>query len=171
MKEILYNNDNLKINDITETVIRVKMLLVNSNKEILLGFSNKTYQFPGGHLEDGETFIDCIIREVKEETGIKLKLSNIEPFFAIRHYSKNYRGTNENRSSEIYYFEIKTDEKYDLSNVNYTEDEKSGNFELKYIKLNNVEEILIESIPLNEKNTVIVKEMLEVIKEYKKINR
>ena len=40
-------------------------------------------------------------------------------------------------------------------------------YKLKYINLNEVEDILIKSIPLNEQNEVIVKEMLEIIKEYK----
>ncbi len=28
--------------------------------------------FPGGHIEPGETFIDSVIREVKEETGLSI---------------------------------------------------------------------------------------------------
>lgn len=28
--------------------------------------------FPGGHLEEGEAITDCVIREIKEETGIDL---------------------------------------------------------------------------------------------------
>lgn len=33
----------------------------------------KGLSFPGGHLEDGESFVDCAIREVKEETGLTIK--------------------------------------------------------------------------------------------------
>lgn len=170
IKEKLYNTDNLTKEDITETVTRVKMILVNSKNQVLLGFSHKTYQFPGGHLEEGETLVDCVIREVKEETGIELTLNEAEPFFVLRHYSKNYCDSGENRNSEIYYYAIKTDAKYDLSKMNYTDYEKEGNFELRYIDLENVEEVLTESISWNEKNTVIVKEMLEVFKEYKRLN-
>lgn len=169
MKEILYNKDNLTIDDITETVVRVKILIVNSKNEVLLGFCHKTYQFPGGHLEEGESLIDCISREVEEETGIKLNIIQAKPFFLIKYYNKNYHNTGENRCSEIYYFEIKTNETYNLSKVNYTENEKNGQYELKYINLNKVEEELIKSISWNEINTVIVPEMISVFKEYKNI--
>lgn len=165
----IYNKDNLTKEDITETVIRVKMLLVNSKDEILLGFCHNTYQFPGGHLENNETLIECVTREVKEETGMELKLDKIEPFFKIKHYNRNYRGTGENRCSKIYYYKINTDEKYNLSNVNYTESEKEGNFELRYIPLKNVEEVLKASISWNEVNSIIVPEMLAVFKEYKNL--
>ena len=30
----------------------------------------KGLSFPGGHVEDGESFLDCAIREIKEETGL-----------------------------------------------------------------------------------------------------
>ena len=30
----------------------------------------KDLSFPGGHIEDGESFYDCAVRETKEETGL-----------------------------------------------------------------------------------------------------
>jgi 8-oxo-dGTP pyrophosphatase MutT (NUDIX family) len=168
MKEILYNYDLLNKEDINETVIRMKLLLINSNNEILLGYSHKTYQFPGGHLEDGETLIEGLRREILEETGMELKLDSVEPFMVIRHYNNNYHGTGSNRSSEVYYYTIKTDEKYNLDKVNYDAYEKDGHFELLYLPLDQIEEILILSIPDNEINACIVEEMLEALKEYKK---
>ena len=58
MKEIFINEDNLSKNEINEEVIRVKGLIINDKNEILLGYSNNTYQFPGGHLEEGEAISD-----------------------------------------------------------------------------------------------------------------
>ncbi len=55
MKEIIYSVDNLSFEDNDEEVVRTKALIINSNNEVILGYSHKTYQFPGGHLEDDET--------------------------------------------------------------------------------------------------------------------
>lgn len=37
MKEIIYNKDNLKDNELDETVIRIKAVIINNKDEILLG--------------------------------------------------------------------------------------------------------------------------------------
>lgn len=169
MQEITFNKENLSSKDIEEIVTRTKALLINSNNEIILGYCDNTYQFPGGHLEKGETLKDCLLREVKEETGIILKNQNLEPFFLVKHYTKNYRNTNKNRLNNIYYYLIKTDQKIDLTNTNYDKFEKEKGYTLKIISLENVKNILLNSINDNEINGIIVKEMLLVLDEYKKV--
>ena len=77
MKETIYNYDYLKDEDITEVVIRTKALIIN-NKNIILGNENNIYQFPGGHLEENETFEECLKREVLEETGIEIDDNEIK---------------------------------------------------------------------------------------------
>ncbi len=169
MKEILYNYDNLKLEDIDEIVTRTKGLIINSNNEITLGYSNKTYQFPGGHLEDNETLEECLLREIEEETGIKLKNAKLKPFEKIIYYSKNYHNSGKNRKNEIYYYIINTDAKCDMNNSKLDEWEKDGDFTVKTFPIENVEQILIDSIPDNPINKAIVEEMLDVFREYNKI--
>lgn len=159
-----YNDDNLTKDDIDETVIRTKALIINSKGEILLGYSNKTYQFPGGHLENNETLSECLIREIKEETGIDLDKKIYIPFFLTRYYTKNYHDSLKNRENIIYYFIIYTDVSYILENTAYDEGEMKGNYTLKYILLENVKELLVSSIKDNPVNEIITPEMLEVFK-------
>ena len=43
----------------------------------------KGYTFPGGHVEAGESFVDAVVREMKEETGLNItnpKLVGIKQF-------------------------------------------------------------------------------------------
>jgi 8-oxo-dGTP diphosphatase len=43
----------------------------------------KGYTLPGGHVEKGESFVDAVIREMKEETGLdiyELKLVGVKQF-------------------------------------------------------------------------------------------
>lgn len=168
MREIFYNNDNLRKEEIDETVIRTKGLIINDNNEILLGYCHKTYQFPGGHLEDGETLEECLIREIEEEIGVKLSNITLKPFMKIIYYNKNYRNTNKNRENIIYYYVIRANISYNKDFINLTEDEKDGNYCTKIIPISDVEKVLIDGIPDNSINEIIVEEMLEVIKEYKK---
>ena len=44
MKQIITNKYNLTDSDMTEVVKRVKVLLVNSNNDVLLGYSHNNYQ-------------------------------------------------------------------------------------------------------------------------------
>lgn len=169
MKEILYNYDNLKLEDINEVVTRTKGLIINSNNEITLGYSHQTYQFPGGHLEDGESLEECLLREIAEETGIEIKDAKLKPFEKITYYSKNYHGSGKNRKNEIYYYIINTDAKFDMNNSKLDDWEKDGNFTVKTFPIENIEQVLIDSIPDNPINKVIVEEMLDIFKEYNKI--
>lgn len=167
MKELITNKYNLKEEEMTEVVKRVKILIINSNNEILLGYSHNDYQFPGGHVEDNEELIETVNREIKEETGIELNLNNIEPFARKSGYYKDWPEEGKNRKIEIYYYEVKTDEKPNLNNTSYTEHEKEGNFELRYIPLSKVEEELEKNINEYGDKKGIGKEMLELFKAYK----
>lgn len=164
IENTFYNDDKLTKEEIDESVIRTKALIINSNNELLLGYCNKTYQFPGGHLEDGETISECLIREIKEETGINLDKKIYVPFFFTRYYTKNYRNSLKNRENIIYYFMIYTDITFDLENTSFDDGEKSGNYTLKYIPLKEVKKVLINSINDNPINGIITREMLDVLK-------
>ena len=167
MKQIITNKYNLTDSDMTEVVKRVKVLLVNSNNDVLLGYSHNDYQFPGGHVEDNETLIQAVNREVLEETGIELNVTNIEPFACAIGYYKDWPAEGKNRKIEIYYYEVKTDEEPNLENTEYTENEKDGNFELRYIPLSDVENVLRANAEEYGDKKGIAREMIDLFGVYK----
>lgn len=170
MKELIYNNDNLFDSEINETVIRMKVLLIRNNN-MILGYERGIYQFPGGHLEENESFNDCIKREIMEETGIEILDKDIgEPIYKIVSLNRNHPDIGRNRRSEIYYYVINTNKDIDLEKTNYTKDELEGDFKVKEIPLNRVIEELEDNIINNEKNNVITPDMIRVIREYMKLS-
>ena len=71
----------------TENVELTTLCMVTDGDRILLQNRVKEdwqgYTFPGGHVENGESFVDAVIREIKEETGLTIispKLAGIKQF-------------------------------------------------------------------------------------------
>jgi 8-oxo-dGTP diphosphatase len=61
--------------------VGIGILLVKQGK-ILLGQRKGShgageYSLPGGHLEAGESFEDCVLRELAEEVGSQIKIKNV----------------------------------------------------------------------------------------------
>ena len=64
--------------------VGVAVILLKNNK-VLLGkrknaHGEGTWGFPGGHLEFNESIENCVVREVIEETGLKIKNIRIGTF-------------------------------------------------------------------------------------------
>lgn len=165
-KIVVHNSDNLKEEDINLWVYRSRGVIINSNNEILLGYLGGTYQFPGGHLEGPETKEECLVREVMEETGIDINDKYEDPFYRIVYYSKDYPEEGTNRYCEFNYYIVRTNDKFDTSKTKYDDYEIENNYELRYIKLNDFENILNSDMNNNERNKIIYPEMIDVIKTY-----
>ena len=71
----------------TESVELTVLCLLQNRDRILLQNRVKKdwegYTLPGGHVEPGESFVDAVVREMKEETGLTIispKLAGIKQF-------------------------------------------------------------------------------------------
>jgi 8-oxo-dGTP diphosphatase len=70
-------------------VITTMCAIINSSDEWVFIDRNKDWNgltLPGGHLKDSESIFDCVIREIKEETGLTLnnlqfKVKGLSHFF------------------------------------------------------------------------------------------
>lgn len=158
MKQIL-TKDNIE-NKRKKEEIRVKGLIINNDNDILLGYSYNTYQFPGGHLEKNESIKQCLKREIKEETGMDIDESLMKPLICIKYFMKNHY-------NKLYYFVINTEQSVNLKNTNYTKEEKEGNYVLRYVNMEDVEEVIIDNANKYPSQKIIAYEMLEAINEYK----
>lgn len=168
MKTIIYNSDYLEEKDINKTISRAKVLLYNSKDEILLAYSHKNYFLVGGHLEDNETFVDCIKREVLEEVGIELEIGEVKPYFVIEYLCKDYPEVGDNTRFVIKYFSILTDSVVDISKVKLTDSEKDGNFEVRYIHKDLIIDELNKSLETCTKK-VVVNDTIEAVSEFLKL--
>ena len=77
------NPYSLTYDDIDKKVIRVKVLIFNSESKILLCNVEGKYTFIGGHVEENETLTMALSRELREETGIFLNNQDFKSFIKI----------------------------------------------------------------------------------------
>ncbi len=67
------------MNRFNNVILGQKAFIVNSNKEILIlkrqnsEVYNDLWDVPGGKLEEGDSLLEAITREIREETGLQLE--------------------------------------------------------------------------------------------------
>ncbi|GAA1011104.1 hypothetical protein Aple_056930 [Acrocarpospora pleiomorpha] len=55
------------------------------------GYADGLYCLPSGHLDEGETIVDCAIREAREEVGITIDPKHLQPATVLHHLSPEGR--------------------------------------------------------------------------------
>ncbi len=168
-KIINYNKDNLSIFDINNKRKRVKLVVENSNNEIILCCSNKNYFFLGGHAENDETDIECLEREIKEESGVSINLNLNSPFFIINYYKKNYPKNKINTLITANYYMINYDLNPNIKKINLTDEEIQGGFKIVKFKKNIILKKINESLKYSTKKQVTI-DTIHVLEEYLKKN-
>lgn len=68
------------------------LVLVKGGKILLqrrfnTGYMDGKYSLPAGHVDKGETFTQCVIREAKEEIGVDLKPEDVKVAHLMHRFS------------------------------------------------------------------------------------
>ena len=164
MRTVVINDDYLGDSDVDFSVTRAKGIIINNENKVILAHNNGTFQFPGGHVEEGEDEKECLIREVREEVGIE-NFNVEEPFLKIITYDSHYFNTESVVLNTIYYYKITTDEQPDEEKTNYDLVEASTPFKLFYVDLDKLDDFLDSEIENFDKP--IYREMKIASKIYK----
>jgi mutator protein MutT len=170
--EITINENNLTISDIEEINTKVRAIIINDQNKILVANYGNVLLLPGGKVDAGETYLNAIIRELREELGYEYKEEDLNYFKTITYYQKNYPkrdGTFQNRLVQTHYFITKYKEVL-KDEQQLTENEKNSNFHLELISLEELENIIINNENTNPRNIYFQKELLTIIRHYKKEN-
>mgnify|MGYP002515566095 CR=1 FL=1 len=142
-------------------------IFINSKDEILLVCSHNNYYFVGGHVEENESDKDCLLREIKEETGVVLKDIYEDLFYTVEYLCKDYPERNINSQYITNYYVINMDLVADKENINLTENEKDGDFELIWINKNDILSVLNIALE-SSSNKNVTRDTISVIEEYLK---
>jgi len=80
--------------------------IIIKGSKILMVYSKKYnyYKFPGGGINDGETPIDALIRETKEETGLTVLKDSIKEFGYVHRIQKSDQDDYEIFIQDNYYY-------------------------------------------------------------------
>lgn len=173
MVEILkYNDDDLKDNEIDQVVTRVKAFIVSSKNNMLIGKDEEGYQLLGGYVGDNEDYVTSLATAIYNETGIVLdKNDKIEPFFEVRYYNKDYKGSGVNRLSDVIYFVVNTDKLPNYKKLKLTEKELAEKLPIEVVRRSIFHKVLKDYIEAEQSplNKIKTKEILIAFEKYKEM--
>ena len=130
-----YRDDNKIYNDnIRDKKSGVVIHNTDTNHILLVQSRGNLWGFPKGSLEINESFIDCAIRELREETGINIDSKQLSREYELNKFAK--------------YYYISTSNIY--NNLEIIEDDSNDASGLFWIKLDCLEDLLYnDAINLN----------------------
>ncbi len=166
MKQIDFNETNLTDTEIDKVVRKVRALVINNiTKQMLLVHYAGLYMLPGGSIDNGETEVEALRRELLEEAGIEEAI----PYLLINSYDRNYfdrKSGNINRLTQTTFFKVSTNQNINENKKRLTENEKEKNHTIKYMNLSVARYLIETNSTDNPKRKQFDREILTALDEY-----
>ena len=111
----------------------VRGIIFDDNGNIAMIYSRKDhyYKFPGGGVEGGESRLETLAREIKEETGLTLIPKSVQEFGEVLKIQRGDEcGQDVIHIQQNYYYICAVED--EISEQELEDDEKESDFVLKY---------------------------------------
>lgn len=108
---LLFEIDKKDYDDCVKTFIRpsVRGIIVRDGRIAMMhSLKYDYYKFPGGGIDEGETHLETLIREVKEESGLTVVPESVQPFGMVHRVQKS--DANEKFIQDNYYYLCRTED-------------------------------------------------------------
>lgn len=161
--EILARFDEKNYNDTKRTLEKysVRGIIMRGNELAMQCSKDGEYKIPGGGLEPGETYVDALIREVREETGlcvIRDKVSEIGEIVELRRdiFDKKQKYV---CHSLFFFCEVEKE----MTETHLTESEQKKGYYLKWARPEEIynTNILVEKDPWIIRDTAFIKMLMD----------
>lgn len=165
--QTIINNNNLLLSDIEEYETKIRAILFDDNNRLLVANYNGAFLLPGGSIENEETIIEALLRELEEETGYTYDEDELTYFTCLAHFQKNYpktNGTFKNRLIETYFF-IGKNKGVLLSNQKLTPREQKDHFKLEFLTIDEIYK-LMKNNTTNPRSKYFESEISEILQIY-----
>lgn len=157
--------------DCNKKIIRSAARAISFIDDKLVAIRSDKYgevKFPGGGVEMGENPIECMLRELKEETGLDADSESIKLIITVREIRKSTFEPSELFDHTSYYYLVNTIDNGD--DAQYTESEKEYGYRYITISIDDAikinEEILknndTKMIPWTERELLVLKKLKEI---------
>lgn len=175
MKQVKFNEGELTEEEIDKVVKKARALVLNTRtREALLVQYSGVYMLPGGKIDNNETEIEALKRELLEEAGIEISEKEATPYLVINSYDKDYLDRREgklNRLTQTTFFEISTDKDIDKTKTKLSESEKEKGLTIEYKPLSIMRYLIETNTSDNPKRKQFDRETLTAINEYTKMKQ